>query len=55
MIIDCHGHFTTTPAAHEAFREDQLAWLANPQGPPPAPGAISVYPRLDRRLAAAGR
>lgn len=41
MIIDCHGHFTTTPARHDEFREDQLAWLANPQGPPPAPKSIS--------------
>ncbi|HEY1569942.1 MAG TPA: amidohydrolase family protein [Pseudonocardiaceae bacterium] len=41
MIIDCHGHYTTTPAAHERFRTDQLAWLDHPTGPPPAPAAIS--------------
>jgi 4-oxalmesaconate hydratase len=41
VIIDCHGHYTTTPAAHEEFRADQLAWLENPVGPPPAPKAIS--------------
>lgn len=41
MIIDCHGHFTTTPAAHDEFRADQLAWLADPASPRPAPRAIS--------------
>ncbi|WP_062461952.1 amidohydrolase family protein [Demequina soli] len=25
MIIDCHGHYTTAPAAHAAWREAQLA------------------------------
>ena len=25
MIIDCHGHYTTAPAAHTRFREAQLA------------------------------
>jgi 4-oxalmesaconate hydratase len=30
MIIDCHGHYTTTPRAHRAFREAQLAGLAEP-------------------------
>ena len=24
MIIDCHGHYTTAPAAHTKWREDQL-------------------------------
>lgn len=33
MIIDCHGHFTTAPAAHDAWRKAQLAALP---GPPPA-------------------
>jgi 4-oxalmesaconate hydratase len=32
MIIDCHGHYTTAPPAHQAFREAQLAGL----GPEPA-------------------
>jgi 4-oxalmesaconate hydratase len=25
VIIDCHGHFTTAPAAHTSWREEQLA------------------------------
>jgi 4-oxalmesaconate hydratase len=36
MIIDCHGHFTTTPAAHQSFRDAQLAWLADPGSAGPA-------------------
>jgi len=28
MIIDCHGHYTTAPPAHKAFRLAQLAGLA---------------------------
>jgi 4-oxalmesaconate hydratase len=30
VIIDCHGHFTTVPAAHKEFRAAQLARLADP-------------------------
>ena len=41
MIIDCHGHFTTTPAAHGEFRTAQLARLADPGLPEPAPARIS--------------
>ena len=41
MIIDCHGHYTTVPAAHRQFREAQLARLADPSLPPPAPAEIS--------------
>jgi 4-oxalmesaconate hydratase len=46
MIIDCHGHFTTAPAAHGAFRQAQLDRLQTQlSGPPslamPEPGAIS--------------
>ncbi len=25
MIIDCHGHYTTAPAAHDRWREAQTA------------------------------
>ena len=46
MIIDCHGHFTTAPAAHGAFRQAQLDRIAaqlpgGPHLPMPEPGAIS--------------
>ena len=41
MIIDCHGHYTTTPPAHKQFREAQLARLADPSLPEPAPAEIS--------------
>ena len=34
MIIDCHGHYTTAPAAHTAWREQQLAaWEAGNAAP----------------------
>ena len=29
MIIDCHGHYTTTPPGHQAFRDAQLARLVD--------------------------
>jgi 4-oxalmesaconate hydratase len=32
VVIDCHGHYTTTPPEHEAFRRAQLAG----ETPPPA-------------------
>jgi 4-oxalmesaconate hydratase len=37
MIIDCHGHYTTAPDAHQQFRDLQLARLKNPQLPRPQP------------------
>jgi 4-oxalmesaconate hydratase len=40
MVIDCHGHYTTAPAAHGAFREAQLARLADPSRAEPAPAEI---------------
>ena len=30
MIIDCHGHFTTEPKGHHAFRERQIQHLSDP-------------------------
>jgi 4-oxalmesaconate hydratase len=36
VIIDCHGHYTTAPPAHKAFRDAQLAWLADPSLPEPS-------------------
>jgi 4-oxalmesaconate hydratase len=41
MIIDCHGHYTTAPAAHQRFRDAQIAGLKDPGAPPATPGAIS--------------
>jgi 4-oxalmesaconate hydratase len=41
LIIDCHGHYTTAPAAHRAFREAQLARLADPSLPEASPTAIA--------------
>ena len=32
MIIDCHGHYTTAPAAHTAWREAQLARVRSRAG-----------------------
>jgi 4-oxalmesaconate hydratase len=37
MIIDCHGHYTTAPAAHTAWREAQVAAFEAGQTPPPYP------------------
>jgi 4-oxalmesaconate hydratase len=35
VIIDCHGHYTTAPAAHTAWREQQVtAWQAGTTPPP---------------------
>ena len=41
MIIDCHGHYTTAPAAHQKFREAQLAAFKDPSAPPAKPARIS--------------
>jgi 4-oxalmesaconate hydratase len=41
MIIDIHGHYTTAPADHQAFRKAQLARLADPGAPVPEPARIS--------------
>jgi 4-oxalmesaconate hydratase len=41
MIIDCHGHYTTTPKEHQAFRDAQLARLADPDLLEPSPAEIS--------------
>jgi 4-oxalmesaconate hydratase len=40
VIIDVHGHYTTTPPAHQAFRDAQLAALADPSAPVPEPSLI---------------
>ena len=41
MIIDCHGHYTTEPAALLEFRKAQLAALEDPSLPAPPPPVIS--------------
>jgi 4-oxalmesaconate hydratase len=40
MIIDCHGHYTTAPAAHNDWREAQKAAFKAGEAAPPYP-AIS--------------
>ncbi|MGY1704544.1 amidohydrolase family protein [Geodermatophilus sp. SYSU D00697] len=37
MIIDCHGHYTTAPAAHTAWREAQRAAFGAGEQPPAYP------------------
>lgn len=41
MIIDCHGHYTTAPAAHQRFRDAQIARVKDPEVPAPVPERIS--------------
>ena len=41
LIIDCHGHYTTAPDAHQQFRDKQLARLKDPNLPMPSPARIS--------------
>lgn len=43
MIIDCHGHYTTAPEAHNQWREDQLAAFKAGQ---PSP----VYPEISDEI-----
>lgn len=47
MIIDCHGHFTAAPTAHAAYRQAQLAALADAR-PVPAPPRITDDEIRDR-------
>jgi 4-oxalmesaconate hydratase len=37
VIIDCHGHYTTVPAAHTAWRDGQLAAFGAGTATPPYP------------------
>jgi len=41
VIIDCHGHYTTAPPALKAFRQAQLARLADASLPEPELGEIT--------------
>jgi 4-oxalmesaconate hydratase len=38
MIIDCHGHYTTAPSAHDTWRRAQTQAFAVGELPPPYPG-----------------
>ena len=40
LIIDCHGHYTTAPSAHQTFRDGQIARIKDPGLPPPLPAHI---------------
>jgi 4-oxalmesaconate hydratase len=40
MIIDCHGHYTTTPPRLRRYRDTQLAWMDDRSAPRPEPPAI---------------
>lgn len=37
MIIDCHGHYTTEPPGHHAYREAQKQAFERGEAPPPLP------------------
>jgi 4-oxalmesaconate hydratase len=41
MIIDCHGHYTTAPKELEAYRQAQIAGLADPSRTPRAAPSIA--------------
>ncbi len=41
MIIDCHGHYTTAPPAHQEYRDAQLAHYEDPSLPSPVRKDIS--------------
>ena len=42
MIIDCHGHYTTEPAALVEYRREQLAGIESDPGFKPSPAAFRV-------------
>jgi 4-oxalmesaconate hydratase len=41
LIVDCHGHYTTAPEPHQAFRKAQLAHFDDRSLPRAAPARIS--------------
>ena len=41
MIIDCHGHYTTSPPQLQGFRDTQIAHFEDPAKPAPGPLNIS--------------
>jgi 4-oxalmesaconate hydratase len=46
VIIDAHGHYTTTPGGHQAFRDAQLARLADRDSRPAAQPGPSPSARI---------
>ena len=42
MIIDCHGHYTTTPPQIEAYRNKQRALLAKDQNHKFSKGHVTI-------------
>ncbi|MFI5894664.1 amidohydrolase family protein [Actinoplanes sp. NPDC051513] len=47
MIIDCHGHYTTSPTALSAYRKKQLAWMDDRTLGRPRPPLISDQEIID--------
>lgn len=41
MIIDCHAHYTTAPAAHQRFRDAQIVGITDPTAAPAMPAQIA--------------
>src|SRR5882672_7100559 len=41
LIIDCHGHYTTAPEAHQKFREAQLVRIKDSTLPAAVPVRVS--------------
>ncbi len=41
LVIDCHGHYTTVPEQHQAFRKRQLDYFGNATLPAPVAAVIS--------------
>ena len=49
LIIDCHGHYTTAPPAHDQWREAQKAAFKDGRGAAALPGDLRRRdPRDDR-------
>ena len=46
MVIDCHGHYTTSPPAHQRFREAQLA--GDPDPPPARIGDDEIRESIEQ-------
>ena len=57
MIIDCHGHYTTAPPAHEAWRKagapelNPLGWEGNRRNLEVALGCLHRQGLVSRRYA----